>query len=209
MSDGNLLDNNKNNYYHRITLKLKSTDSKPIKLLHSELNCKNNIKTNSYKDKRTNKIYSSTRVDIHSEKIYLDLEKHGMFPNKSCVEKPPINLDQEYELAFIRGIIDGDGSIGLYTTDKQTISSISISTGKELNNWILNTIKKHTNIKVGYIANHYNTTKLIFSGIKNVKEISKWMLSNHSLNKISLNRKNNIMEKVLKYEDRRKNKTIQ
>ena len=49
-------------------------------------------------------------LEINSIKMVADLAKYGVIPNKSLILKPPI-LPPELERHWIRGYLDGDGSI--------------------------------------------------------------------------------------------------
>src|SRR5574337_297818 len=57
------------------------------------------------------------RIEIYSQKICHWLVAHGCIPQKSLFVKFP-NVPQKYVRDFIRGCIDGDGSIGIYNYKK-------------------------------------------------------------------------------------------
>lgn len=56
----------------------------------------------------TNKYYE---ISINSKKIFFDLEKYGVTPNKSLVLQFPTFIPDDLMPHFIRGYFDGDGSI--------------------------------------------------------------------------------------------------
>lgn len=60
------------------------------------------------------------RVIITNEKIHSDLINLGCVPNKSLILKFPTEdqVPKEFQLAFIRGYFDGDGTLGLYRHSK-------------------------------------------------------------------------------------------
>jgi len=53
------------------------------------------------------------KLEINSKKMSEDLIKLGCVPKKSLILKPP-KINNEYIFDFIRGYIDGDGSVGYY-----------------------------------------------------------------------------------------------
>lgn len=55
---------------------------------------------------------------IHNKKIFSDLLKIGLTPNKSLTAKFP-TVPQEYVRHFIRGCWDGDGTVSIYKRDNR------------------------------------------------------------------------------------------
>lgn len=70
---------------------------------------------------------------LNNKKIHSDLLSLGVLPNKSSIIEFPSEdvLKKEYQLDFIRGLIDGDGTIGLFNTSngfkKPHVSLVSAS----------------------------------------------------------------------------------
>jgi hypothetical protein len=63
------------------------------------------------------------RLRINSKEFALWLIKHNCVPNKSLiVEMPPV--PKQYLSDFVRGCIDGDGSIGTYTKTNGTSTKL-------------------------------------------------------------------------------------
>jgi DNA-binding CsgD family transcriptional regulator len=58
------------------------------------------------------------RLSVNSKTIVHDLEDYGIYPNKSHTYSPPSFL--QYDKDFWRGMIDGDGCIGLYKRSSGT-----------------------------------------------------------------------------------------
>ena len=70
-------------------------------------------------DKRTNKVYHSSRWTAYSHKIADDLEKNfNIIPAKSLIAEPPTGLDEQQTYSFIAGMYDSDGHYG-YTDGKR------------------------------------------------------------------------------------------
>lgn len=61
------------------------------------------------------------KITITNEKIHNDLIKLGCVPNKSLILQFPTEeqVPKEFQLAFIRGYFDGDGTLGLYKHSKK------------------------------------------------------------------------------------------
>jgi hypothetical protein len=57
--------------------------------------------------------YTSYNLEIYSRKMTDDLIHHGCVVKKSLILSPP-KIDEELISDFIRGYVDGDGSIGMY-----------------------------------------------------------------------------------------------
>lgn len=100
--------------------------------LESNQKIKTRIRENKF-DSKEQDYLESCSFTINNKKIHESLFKLGVFPNKSkIIEFPSENiLDKKYQLDFIRGLIDGDGSIGLFNTSnghkKPHISLVSAS----------------------------------------------------------------------------------
>jgi hypothetical protein len=85
----------------------------------------------------------SCSVHINSKNIISDLKNNfNIIENKSLVIEPPENIPEEYIRHFIRGYIDGDGSIGWKKNDKRP--RVMVCSGSfKLIEWISNNIKKY------------------------------------------------------------------
>ena len=75
---------------------------------------------------------SNYKISFHSKKMCTDLLRYGIKPNKSTDMDPvPIDLIPNHLLKFyFRGLIDGDGcikadgSISIYSGDKEYIKDV-------------------------------------------------------------------------------------
>lgn len=79
-----------------------------------------------------------------------DLAIFGIVPNKTYCMLPPIHLQDEFALAYIIGLLDGDGSI-YRTTDKYL--RIKWTGRKDVLVWIKNIIDKKFPTEKGQVAN--------------------------------------------------------
>lgn len=154
---------NKNQY--RLELCLKSADREHLekfkKFLHSNAKIyKKSIQLNG-------KTYTANRIGICDKQIVSDLIKHGCIENKSLVLTFPDDTIIPHNLKkhFIRGYLDGDGSIVNGTSvvtsflgTKQFLCGLMTFLNKEIHTSI-RTIEKKNNIN--YIRYFKDTTKLL------------------------------------------------
>lgn len=87
------------------------------------------------------------RIIMSSQKTVDDLIKHGCVKQKSLILKPPIGVPKNLVHHFIRGFFDGDGSIFYNKSEFERHEnwntpsySISITSTKEMIEWIIDTI---------------------------------------------------------------------
>lgn len=100
MADGNVANYN-NRYCIRLTLK--KEDYYILEELKKDLKSDTPI----YRDP----IYYRSTLRVWSKKMFFDLEKHGIIPNKTGKESIPSTIPDELISHFIRGFFDGDGTI--------------------------------------------------------------------------------------------------
>lgn len=122
-ADGNVREHN-NGYY--LSMCLKSEDRYILERLASELKCGNKIYDSNI-DRQSNKRHMSIFTSCNSKKMFDDLAKFNVVPNKSHTTKSFINIEQlipnNLIKHFLRGLIDGDGTISKrYTTHQNAIA---------------------------------------------------------------------------------------
>lgn len=103
IADGNIRDGN-------VRLELQEKDSEVVYFLKDCICPNREVKFRQRHDKRTGNIYKMVYVYFSSQKIIKKLEEFGIVPNKSGKEICP-NIPDEFIPDFLRGILDGDGSI--------------------------------------------------------------------------------------------------
>jgi hypothetical protein len=104
-ADGNI--NKKNN-----KLTLTSKDYDIIVKFKSNINSSHKISNTSYFDKRTNKTYYRSTLQIGNELFVKNLINLGITNDKSNKLNFP-NIDEVYYSYFIAGLFDGDGSLSI------------------------------------------------------------------------------------------------
>lgn len=80
--------------------------------------------------KKTGNRKQQWKLSVTSPDLVKDLLDHGMFPNKGCFLKFPINMPYKLVSHFIRGYFDGDGCI--YSNPKNKDYLFSIVSTKEV-----------------------------------------------------------------------------
>lgn len=126
-----------------------------LNCLESNVKIRTRIRKNKFESQEQEFIESCSFL-INNKKLHDSLYNLGVLPNKSKIVQFPKEeiLKEEYQLDFIRGLIDGDGSIGLYNTSngfkKPHVSLISAS--EKFINQIKKTLNKY-NIDINITKN--------------------------------------------------------
>ena len=122
-SDGNIREHN-GGYY--LSIELKREDKYILEKLATELKCENKIYD---RDRKTNfgESHMSNFTSCNSKKIFDDLARFNIVPDKSHTTTSFINIEElipnNLIKHFLRGLIDGDGTISKrYTTRQNTIA---------------------------------------------------------------------------------------
>jgi len=111
ISDGNI---GKLGYNFSLT----SKDIEILEYAKTILKSSHKICTINSIDKRTNKPYTMYNINFCSKEMVKDLNKLGLYDNKSLNVKIP-DIDKKYYWHLIRGLFDGDGSISTNITKKE------------------------------------------------------------------------------------------
>lgn len=158
-----------------------------------------NIKIGNYLPKD---VIKTCHIEICGNKKWVEdlKENFNITPRKSLILMPPLNLNIEQSLAFIKGIIDGDGTIRL---DKNNRLELSIVGTKEILDWISDIFKlvspikyKKHNSKVRHRSDRTQKNHYTFK----ITGIRAWIICNKilQLNIPGLDRKWNNVEKQTK-----------
>ncbi len=107
------------------------------------------------------------RIGSHS--VYNDLEKLGLFPNKSLTMHFP-KIPQSFLSDFVRGYFDGDGSVILdkYKKDKQAkrLKAIFTSGSKKFLKGLDSHLQKYCNINGPNFYNSHRSYQLVYRNFK-------------------------------------------
>ena len=91
----------------------------------------------------------ASHINISSRKFYKFLEEIGLTPKKSLT-LGSLNIPESYFKDFLRGVIDGDGSIysWIHRTNSHTQWSLRFHSGSEVfSKWLKNETEKYFNVQ--------------------------------------------------------------
>lgn len=172
MADGYMKTDHKadGDLYYTAVLKLQRNDEDClIKYLNSIKSDAAIIKTEGLTS-RGNKTYSSA-VSISNQKFCKDLVRHGIVPNKTGTESIPETVPSELMNHFIRGFLDGDGSIRYQPKGNKILRGITFTSSlkicEDLKNIFKNIVSDEESIR---IYEHINCWTL---GVYRKNEIPK------------------------------------
>lgn len=148
------------NTKYSLLLTLQEDDREILEKIRIELQCSNELKFKDRSKEKQINMYKKPPKNIYTLRInskYLcdHLEKLGVYKNKSLILKFPDFISEELISHFLRGYIDGDGSIS------KTRYAVSFTSTESFCNSVNSILKKKFNIN-GTIADgtsHNGITK--------------------------------------------------
>lgn len=141
------------------------------------------------KRKKYGKEYNSSVLSIVSKQIIVDLDNNfSITARKTHTLQPPTNIPKDLIVHFIRGYIDGDGSIGWHKHNSKPRLHIC-SGSKDLLEWLVDNIKESVSTGNPSIRKEKNRNlhTIEFMG-KQVIPILNWLYKDSS-NETRLERK--------------------
>ena len=126
-TDGHLSSQSRNR--GKFTLELQYRDIDILHKIAENLECNYTI---GERTRTTNfsKDYRSAYIRVCDRRFRSFLEENGVpVGRKSNIIKPPIDLDQNLHVDYLRGLIDGDGSVGITSVNKPFLGFV---TGSEV-----------------------------------------------------------------------------
>lgn len=179
-----------------IKIGLAAKDKEILECIKTEMEIENKIVERTTKD-------GYDTVDLHwtCQEHKQDLAKYGITPQKTFTIKPPLDLEKQYYIDFIRGYFDGDGSVNLIHL-KGEITGLRWQIGgatKEILQWIIDILYEYYGIpKVNILADSSPNRKHTFyyfqystSSTKRIKEIL------YTPNSLYLKRKKDHFDKII------------
>jgi hypothetical protein len=138
-----------NNYkkQYRIAIKLLRKDRDLLAKISNIIYGEDHLE--DLKVRKNGKTYRYTALRIYSKHISEVMEKHGVVPRKSLILTFPRWLDEKLYPHFIRGMIDGDGSI--YLNEKKNPGTqvyTSLIGTANVNNFIAAYLLKRLGVKI-------------------------------------------------------------
>lgn len=181
VADGNVCKNS-------LQIRLHIQDKGHLKKIRKCLNSSHPIKTIIDKDN-----YEYSSLCISNKKICNDLSKYGVVPNKSLICNPNMDLiPRKLHRDFWRGMIDGDGSIGINKPNKSPSPIIQLVGSHSVCEKFLNYLK--TLIKTNAKVHHH---KNIYSCVVGSFYVNDFLRILYYDNCMCLDRKKKTTEKVL------------
>ena len=195
-ADGSL-QNKKYSKVLKITLSKK--DENHLKKFKEHINCNNPIKTYMVKpSKLVTKICYCSEIQIVSHKIFYDLSKFNIVPNKTKIyDLPNWLIDHPLVHHFMRGYFDGDGcltSCGLSKNRTITQANFSIIGNYNFINKYQQILIQNNITNTTKIIKYDNIYKLNYCGNNNIRKIFKFLFNNSN---IWLDRKYNLFQKYV------------
>lgn len=192
-ADGNVRLVNRG-YNLRLTVK----DEEWLKLISKKLNFLNIKKIKNKKCKINNKTYNCANlfeVSLFSKKLFDDIKRFGIVPNKSLTyEIPKFILEHELCHHFLRGMVDGDGSF--YHKKNHVEFSIvgTLNVCKSFKEvFEKNKIVSVFNKKIYHVNKNKNTYSLTYGGNSVVASIHNYLYQDAT---IFLKRKKDIAQQA-------------
>lgn len=166
MADGNVYERNKSQPCIRMELNIK--DKYILQAIRKELKISNKVR---YTRK------NCCVLSWHSEKMFNDLIKLGVVPNKTGKEIIP-NIPEHLMSHFIRGFFDGDGWCTNTTSHKKNKGSRK-NIGFVSNQKFLNDLQHFLNLKINTsihaISERKGCYQLLYTSKKDVNNIINYM----------------------------------
>lgn len=176
-----------------IKIGLSSKDREILEKIKEELQIENKIT-----DYTTNKGFEVSELSWTCSQHKSDLSQYGIIPQKTFLLTPPIKLEKQFYLDYLRGYFDGDGSISKNSANNALVFSIGSGT-QPIIQWIIDFLCDEYNIpkvniqvdkrgKNNYYYFQYstNSTKKIFN------------LLYKNINTLKLERKYNKFKELIK-----------
>lgn len=182
----------RNSKYGELKLKLQSKDKGHIEAFKSIIKSTNTVKdiVERYTYNGKIKNATSTTFSIYSTKIVNDLINLGCVQNKTKYIKFPDKIPDALINHFIRGYVDGDGSI--YTT-KQPYGFFICGSSENFLSEILQIFKKNGITKQDLRKNNNGVFILSIARINDINRINEFLYKRSS---IFLERKKNAFDKL-------------
>ncbi len=164
-ADGTIYDSEKNSDF-RISIKLQARDVCILETFKEVVKFTGNIRTYN-RSTNFGKNCLTSNINICGVKQWVqDLKNNfNVISNKSIVLKAPVILNEEQSLAYIKGYLDGNGSISL---SKKGVYHFQILTTENVGYWTKNVLEKKFNSFIS--ISPYSKTKGMFIVAKSGKK---------------------------------------
>ena len=173
-ADGNVWKRDRKNSQGQLRISIHSKDVDVLHKFKKYINSNHKITEFSFVHKDTGTITETSSLTIVSDKIFNDLSKYNITPNKTW-KFHPINIPDNFISHFIRGYFDGDGSITKSSAGYYTVKIVgNQKTTKYISNFLKENYIYHILIedKRKYIGGKlYSINISTIDGVKNFYNI--------------------------------------
>ena len=187
MADGCVREKRKDQLY----LSLELIDKEIIEFIKKELKLENKIKAMNRKRDYIKNEKTTYTITVAEQKLCSDLSKYGIVPNKTVVtERLVQNIPFDLRKHYLRGLFDGDGSIGYYNNRWSiTLTNNHPEFLKDVGSWV----EELLGFKCPKVSKTSTSNMITYTG-KKAGEIMKLLYQN---NKISINRKQKLADQAI------------
>lgn len=175
----------------KLGITLSSKDKNHLLLFNQCL--ESNYPINDYIGSGFNKYGEFSKILITSQKLVDDLKKWNVVEHKTNICKFPFQISTKFYLDFIRGYLDGDGSIYQQKDKQYRITFLGTKEMLDAFNYILNKNNKISKSKGNFVF------EVKYGGNYNCYNILKRLYENKNL---KLERKYNLYLELKKYIER-------
>lgn len=149
---------------NRLDLELASEDYEILEKIKEEIQCERPIKIY-----QCSSGYTKNKLYFWSKKIKKVFTEYGIVPNKTYSKdfKPPIKLNKQYWIDYIRGFFDGDGCVKKATSLTFQLNSVNKDFLAAIQDFLLQYYNIETNITIsGMKGRNINLYRLYCYGDK-------------------------------------------
>jgi hypothetical protein len=170
-TDGSLTETTRNR--GKLSIELNKKDEKILYIIQEELKKYGITSTITYRKRNTNfkDNYESTVLNIFDFSFRIFLKRYIPVGKKSDIIKIPKDLKFEYQKHYIRGLFDGDGSLGFEKNNNRPFISLTTSS-TDIYNFINEYFYLLTNQKKDLTPNKRDNLYNIMYNIENAQIIA-------------------------------------
>jgi len=162
----------------RVTLSLQEGDRELLERLNKLINIDRPLGFINLNSKNPNH-QNAVVLCVSSYKVVRDLENHGCMNNKTFDLRWPQNIEEEFIPHFVRGLWDGDGSIG------HSHGNVSFTGTLNMCQNIQAIVKRKFNIHAGIYLSGFDPEKTIrelrIGGRKQCRLFLNWIYNNSTI----------------------------
>lgn len=127
-----------------------------------------------------------------------DLKKYSIVPCKTYILEPPLKLNPEYYIDYIRGYFDGDGTININTyQNKKSIRWGICGASEPMLRWIISVLSEQYNIPKVNLHKDKSKEQIFYSFVYSTNSSKKIYDILYTENSLFLKRKKEKFDKII------------